>query len=172
MRANLRPNDFLVEVADSLNEFMGDLEERRLATTDEDAQHEVRSEELFQAIDFEDAVGPQGRGPAVRSEAGSTPASVSGQAAVGVSADFAPEPPRIHPATPEDESEPSQNRDCSRRRDWTQPLSCRSPALPSPSPSAHSGRNFPQSRSVAQPGSAPAWGAGGRRFKSSRSDQL
>jgi nucleoid DNA-binding protein len=27
-------------------------------------------------------------------------------------------------------------------------------------------------RSVAQPGSAPAWGAGGRRFKSCRSDQL
>ena len=27
-------------------------------------------------------------------------------------------------------------------------------------------------RGVAQPGSAPAWGAGGRRFKSSRPDQL
>jgi hypothetical protein len=109
VRANLRPNDFPVEVADSLNEFMGDLEERRLATTDEDAKHEVRSEEPFQAIDFEDAVGPQGRGPAVRSEAGSTPASAPGQAAVGVSTDFVPEPERIHPATPEDESEPSQN---------------------------------------------------------------
>jgi hypothetical protein len=29
---------------------------------------------------------------------------------------------------------------------------------------------IPARRSVAQPGSAPAWGAGGRRFKSSRSD--
>ena len=57
VRVNLRPNDFLVAVADSLNEFMGDLEERRLATMDEAAKHEVRSEELFQAIDFEDAVG-------------------------------------------------------------------------------------------------------------------
>ncbi len=28
------------------------------------------------------------------------------------------------------------------------------------------------SRSVAQPGSAPQWGCGGRRFKSSRSDQI
>ena len=27
-------------------------------------------------------------------------------------------------------------------------------------------------RSVAQPGSAPQWGCGGRRFKSSRSDQI
>jgi len=27
-------------------------------------------------------------------------------------------------------------------------------------------------RGVAQPGSVPAWGAGGRRFKSSRPDQI
>ena len=29
-----------------------------------------------------------------------------------------------------------------------------------------------QGRGVAQPGSAPAWGAGGRRFKSCRPDQM
>ena len=32
-------------------------------------------------------------------------------------------------------------------------------------------RSLPKRRGVAQPGSAPAWGAGGRRFKSARPDQ-
>lgn len=31
---------------------------------------------------------------------------------------------------------------------------------------------FPTRRHVAQPGSAPSWGVGGRRFKSSRADQI
>ena len=44
----------------------------------------------------------------------------------------------------------------------TIPRSPRGPPAPDNSPS----------RSVAQPGSAPAWGAGGRRFKSSRSDHF
>ena len=35
----------------------------------------------------------------------------------------------------------------------------------------HALAGYAVSRSVAQPGSAPQWGCGGRRFKSSRSDQ-
>ena len=52
--------------------------------------------------------------------------------------------------------------------------SCRErPARYSPSlPGSFGFLPFDLGRSVAQPGSAPAWGAGGRKFKSSRSDHF
>ncbi len=41
-----------------------------------------------------------------------------------------------------------------------------------PKPACLAGFVAIEYRGVAQPGSAPAWGAGGRRFKSSRPDQF